>query len=217
MDERHKRIRTIAIAVGAPLAAIAAMVAVWLAWRPGTRPADSDGAAGDHSGNAGEHDGDAGDSDAGTGDGDAGTGSGQGCADDGGGQGCADDACDSMSTSCESTTCDTSGGCDGATCTSTGAAAAIVFPLRVAGTVGGNGRVGRAVGRAGIGAYRRWLSPRVKARCRYTPTCSVYGLAVVESHGLAAGARLALARIRRCAPSVPRGTRDEPPPPPGCR
>lgn len=218
MDERRKRIRTIALAVGAPLAAVAAMVAVWLAWRPGRGggTSDSDGNAGDQDGNAGEHDGNAGDQGGDTGDsggsGDSGTDSSGGCADDAV-DSCADDACDSMSSSCDSTSCDT-GGCDGgnASCSSTAAAAAIVLPLRLAGTVGGRGRFGRHLGRAAIGAYRRWISPRMKTRCRYTPSCSAYGLAVVESHGLAKGARLALARIRRCTPDVPRGTPDRPPP-----
>ena len=222
MDERRKRIRTIALAVGAPLAAVAAMVAVWLAWRPGRGgTGDGPGNAGDQDGNAGEHDGAAGDQGGDTGDqgGDTGDtgGSGDGCADDLV-DGCADEACDSMSSSCDSTSCD-AGGCDGGTgsCGGTGAAAAIVLPLRLAGTAGGKGRLGRHLGRAGIGAYRRWISPRMKARCRYTPSCSAYGLAVVESHGLARGARLALARIRRCTPDVPRGTPDGPPPAPTAR
>jgi putative membrane protein insertion efficiency factor len=63
-------------------------------------------------------------------------------------------------------------------------------------------------GRAAILGYRRWLSHRWPAQCRYTPTCSAYGLAAVERHGLAVGGRLAAARLRRCTSRVPRGTHD---------
>ncbi|KKK06391.1 hypothetical protein LQ51_08470 [Micromonospora sp. HK10] len=63
-------------------------------------------------------------------------------------------------------------------------------------------------GRAAILGYRRWLSHRWPGRCRYTPTCSAYGLAAVERYGLAVGGRLAADRVRRCRPPVPRGTHD---------
>jgi putative membrane protein insertion efficiency factor len=63
-------------------------------------------------------------------------------------------------------------------------------------------------GRAAILGYRRWLSHRWPGRCRYTPTCSAYGLAAVERYGLAVGGRLAAERVRRCKPHVPRGTHD---------
>jgi putative membrane protein insertion efficiency factor len=63
-------------------------------------------------------------------------------------------------------------------------------------------------GRAAILGYRRWLSHRWPGRCRYTPTCSAYGLAAVERYGLAVGGRLAADRVRRCRPQVPLGTHD---------
>ncbi|MFC4145790.1 membrane protein insertion efficiency factor YidD [Micromonospora mangrovi] len=63
-------------------------------------------------------------------------------------------------------------------------------------------------GRAAILGYRRWLSHRWPGQCRYTPTCSAYGLAAVERHGLATGGRMAADRLRRCRPDVPRGTHD---------
>jgi len=68
-----------------------------------------------------------------------------------------------------------------------------------------------AVDRAGAAAirgYRRWLSHRWPGQCRFTPTCSAYGLAAVDRYGLAVGGRMAAARLRRCKPGVPRGTRD---------
>jgi len=63
---------------------------------------------------------------------------------------------------------------------------------------------------AAIGQYRRRLAPRTSIRCRFTPTCSVYGAAVIERHGLVVGARLAMRRIRRCRADVPLGTPDPP-------
>ncbi|MCI4064483.1 membrane protein insertion efficiency factor YidD [Micromonospora sp. R77] len=63
-------------------------------------------------------------------------------------------------------------------------------------------------GRAAILGYRRWLSHRWPGQCRYTPTCSAYGLAAVERYGLATGGRMAADRLRRCKPGVPRGTHD---------
>ena len=69
-------------------------------------------------------------------------------------------------------------------------------------------------GRAGmlaIRGYQRWLSPHLPTRCRQVPTCSNYGMAVVQRYGLVAGSRLTAARIRRCNPSTPRGTVDPAP------
>ncbi|WDZ84920.1 membrane protein insertion efficiency factor YidD [Micromonospora cathayae] len=63
-------------------------------------------------------------------------------------------------------------------------------------------------GRAAILGYRRWLSHRWPGQCRFTPTCSAYGLTAVERYGLAVGGRLAADRLRRCRPDVPRGTHD---------
>ncbi|MEH0844425.1 membrane protein insertion efficiency factor YidD [Micromonospora sp. CPCC 205711] len=79
-----------------------------------------------------------------------------------------------------------------------GAAAARVSPAPVA----------DRAGRAAILGYRRWLSHRWPGRCRYTPSCSTYGLTAVERYGLAVGGRLAADRVRRCRPEVPRGTYD---------
>ena len=66
----------------------------------------------------------------------------------------------------------------------------------------------RFLGVVAIRMYQRWISPRLPARCRYTPTCSAYGLAAVRSYGLITGSRLALGRIRRCTRHVPHGTSD---------
>ncbi|MGH3646684.1 MAG: membrane protein insertion efficiency factor YidD [Micromonosporaceae bacterium] len=63
-------------------------------------------------------------------------------------------------------------------------------------------------GVAAIRAYQRWVSPRLAVRCRYTPTCSQYGLQAIQRYGLGLGARLAYARVRRCTHRVPYGTPD---------
>ncbi|MER7166175.1 membrane protein insertion efficiency factor YidD [Micromonospora sp. NPDC000207] len=79
-----------------------------------------------------------------------------------------------------------------------GAAAARISPAPLA----------DRAGRAAILAYRRRLSHRWPGRCRYTPTCSGYGLTAVQRYGLAVGGRMAADRLRRCTPDVPVGTRD---------
>jgi putative membrane protein insertion efficiency factor len=68
------------------------------------------------------------------------------------------------------------------------------------------GRNDRAV-LAAIRGYRR-VSPRLPTRCRYTPTCSAYGLQAVERYGTRAGLRLTMSRLRRCRPGVAYGTAD---------
>ncbi|GAA1874736.1 membrane protein insertion efficiency factor YidD [Myceligenerans crystallogenes] len=68
--------------------------------------------------------------------------------------------------------------------------------------------VPRLAGMAAIRLYQRWISPRLPTRCRYTPTCSAYGLQAVRTYGLVTGSRLALGRIRRCTRHIPHGTRD---------
>lgn len=67
------------------------------------------------------------------------------------------------------------------------------------------------LGVAGIRAYQRWVSPRLAVRCRYTPTCSQYGLQAIQRYGLAIGVQLAYARVRRCTHRVPYGTPDRVP------
>jgi putative membrane protein insertion efficiency factor len=71
--------------------------------------------------------------------------------------------------------------------------------------------------RATLGAihvYQATLSPlyeRLGARCRFTPTCSHYGEAVVEKFGVVRGGWLAAKRIIRCGPWTAAGTVDPPP------
>jgi hypothetical protein len=56
-----------------------------------------------------------------------------------------------------------------------------------------------------IGAYRRWLSPLLGPHCRFTPSCSAYGLEAIQRHGPWRGGWLTLRRLGRCHPFTPCG------------
>jgi len=51
-----------------------------------------------------------------------------------------------------------------------------------------------------IETYRRFLSPLLPRACRFLPSCSEYGVAAIERHGLGRGMVLAAARLLRCNP-----------------
>ena len=53
--------------------------------------------------------------------------------------------------------------------------------------------------------YRHCISPLTPASCRFTPTCSAYGLEAYEKRGFFAGTVLTLWRILRCSPLSPAG------------
>ncbi|MFV2113538.1 membrane protein insertion efficiency factor YidD [Micromonospora sp. LOL_025] len=86
--------------------------------------------------------------------------------------------------------------------------ARLVAPGRASTAAAGRAPLVDRAGRAAILGYRRWLSHRWPGQCRFTPTCSAYGLAAVERYGLAVGGRMAADRVRRCRSDVPRGTHD---------
>ncbi len=71
--------------------------------------------------------------------------------------------------------------------------------------------------RAAIGAvhvYQGTVSRLFAASgvaCRFTPTCSHYGEAVLRQYGLVRGGWLAARRVLRCGPWTPMGTLDPPP------
>ena len=48
--------------------------------------------------------------------------------------------------------------------------------------------------------YQGAISPLNPATCRYTPTCSEYGVEAVKKHGPWKGGKLALKRIGSCHP-----------------
>jgi len=60
-------------------------------------------------------------------------------------------------------------------------------------------------------AYKRWLSPLLGPRCRFTPTCSEYAMLAIERFGALKGGWLAVRRIARCHPLHPGGHDPVPP------
>jgi putative membrane protein insertion efficiency factor len=51
-----------------------------------------------------------------------------------------------------------------------------------------------------IATYQSEISPRRRACCRYSPTCSHYAAEALQSHGLLRGSWLAARRLARCRP-----------------
>lgn len=54
-------------------------------------------------------------------------------------------------------------------------------------------------------AYRLLLSPWIGSACRFTPSCSVYGLEAIERHGAFHGSLLTAGRLLRCHPGCAGG------------
>jgi len=48
--------------------------------------------------------------------------------------------------------------------------------------------------------YRNWISPGLRPRCRFYPTCSEYMMTAVERYGALKGGWLGLKRLLRCQP-----------------
>ena len=53
---------------------------------------------------------------------------------------------------------------------------------------------------APIRFYQRFISPGLGRNCRFTPTCSQYGIEAIQTHGCLKGLLLGAARIARCNP-----------------
>jgi uncharacterized protein len=51
-----------------------------------------------------------------------------------------------------------------------------------------------------VQAYRLLLSPWLGSACRFEPTCSIYALQALETHGAGHGSYLILRRLARCHP-----------------
>lgn len=51
-----------------------------------------------------------------------------------------------------------------------------------------------------IRIYKGLISPMFAARCRYTPTCSEYGIHAIQKYGPLKGGWLTLKRIGSCHP-----------------
>ena len=53
---------------------------------------------------------------------------------------------------------------------------------------------------APIRFYQRFISPGLGRNCRFTPTCSQYGIEAIQTHGCIKGLLLTAWRIARCNP-----------------
>jgi putative membrane protein insertion efficiency factor len=51
-----------------------------------------------------------------------------------------------------------------------------------------------------INIYRYFISPLTGSSCRYTPSCSTYGLQAIKKYGAFKGGWLAIKRIASCNP-----------------
>ena len=51
-----------------------------------------------------------------------------------------------------------------------------------------------------IRAYQWLISPLLPPSCRFTPSCSHYGIEALQKHGLIRGSYLTINRILRCHP-----------------
>ena len=54
--------------------------------------------------------------------------------------------------------------------------------------------------RGAIRAYRATLGPILPTQCKFTPTCSEYGLMCVQKYGTLRGSLLISWRLIRCSP-----------------
>lgn len=66
----------------------------------------------------------------------------------------------------------------------------------------------------GVLFYRKFISPLLPPCCRFTPTCSAYGLEALRVHGALYGSWLTFKRILRCQPWGGSGYDPVPPPRP---
>ena len=51
-----------------------------------------------------------------------------------------------------------------------------------------------------IKIYQRIISPWLGPQCRFTPTCSQYGIEALKKYGVLKGGWLTIKRIARCNP-----------------
>jgi len=65
-----------------------------------------------------------------------------------------------------------------------------------------------------VKGYRLLLSPWLGSACRFEPTCSVYAIGALQTHGAAVGSYLTLRRLARCQPWCDGGHDPVPPVPP---
>ena len=51
-----------------------------------------------------------------------------------------------------------------------------------------------------IRLYQKYISPLMRTKCPYIPTCSQYGIEAIQKHGAIKGCLLTAWRILRCNP-----------------
>lgn len=56
-----------------------------------------------------------------------------------------------------------------------------------------------------IGFYKKYISPRTTPCCRFSPSCSSYGIEAIERYGAFKGGFMTVWRILRCNPFNPGG------------
>ena len=66
---------------------------------------------------------------------------------------------------------------------------------------------------SGLRGYKRFISPMLGPRCRFTPSCSEYAMIAIERHGPLRGSAMAVSRIARCHGFHPGGHDPVPPDP----
>lgn len=59
--------------------------------------------------------------------------------------------------------------------------------------------------------YRKHISPRLPSSCKFYPTCSVYAIEAIETHGALKGSLLTVWRLIRCSPLTAGGYDPVPP------
>lgn len=64
---------------------------------------------------------------------------------------------------------------------------------------------------APIRFYRYFISPWTGHSCRFTPSCSIYAIQAIETHGVIKGTCLGAYRICRCNPWCKGGNDPVPP------
>lgn len=52
----------------------------------------------------------------------------------------------------------------------------------------------------GVRGYQVFLGPLLGGHCRFTPSCSFYGIEALTRHGAWRGTRLTVRRLLRCQP-----------------
>lgn len=58
----------------------------------------------------------------------------------------------------------------------------------------------KKVMKGAIALYAYALSPLMRGKCRYHPTCSAYAMEAIDRHGAVKGFVMALKRLSRCHP-----------------